>query len=193
MTFKPDASTRTVTGSFYKPDGKPSEGILKIQLVNPVLGREENVAYTQQIVEIPLEEDGSFSIDLPVTEPGLTIAEKEEVNAIQLSREANLNQLAAVQESINDYLEKLSKNLAVTEQETEAYNANIELKKDLQSVAINLTKQYNAMLDKQKELQKYIVKVRMELQTKNPVSKTRLDFTIPDGSGPIDMTDLPRV
>lgn len=193
MTFKPNASKRTVTGSFSKPNGSPAEGILKIQLVNPVLGREENVAYTQQAIEIELEEDGSFSVDLPVTEPGLTTAEMAELDALQLSREENLNQLAAVQEDINDYLEKLSKNLAVTEQETEAYNTNIELKKDLQSVAIDLTKQYNAIADKQKELQKYIVKVRMELQTKNPVSKTRLDFTIPNGSEPIDMTDLPRV
>lgn len=193
MTFKPNAAKRTVVGTFSKPNGLPAEGILRIQLVNPVLGREENVAYTQQIVEIELEEDGSFSVDLPVTEPGLTSAEKSQVASIQASREQNLNDLAEIQEDINDYLEKLSKNLAVTEQETAQYNTNIGIKKALQTEAINLTKQYNVLLDKQKELEQYVVRVRMELLAKNPTAKTKLDFTIPDGIGPIDFTKLPRV
>lgn len=193
MTFKPNAAKRTVTGNFSKPDGTPTEGVLRIQLVNPVLGREENVAYTQQVVEIPLEEDGSFSIDLPVTEPGLTTDERAQVAAIQVSRAENLNALAAVQVDINAYLDKLANNHAVTEGETTTYNANIELKKNLQTTAIDLTSQYNLLLDKQEELRKYVVRVRMEVLAKNPASKTKLDFTIPDGTGAIDMTDLPRV
>lgn len=193
MTFKPNAVKRTVTGTFQRPDGVPSEGKIYMQMSNTVLGRQESVVYTGQSIEIELDENGSFTEDLAVTMPGLTVEEIEELNDVQSQRVQNLDDLADIQESINAYLEKLSGNLAVTEQETEQYNEDLETKKDLQVVSIELSKEYQKILDKQKNLEDTEVRMRVRFDFKNPKNTSKIEFIIPQGDGPVDIADLPRV
>lgn len=160
---------------------------------NTVLGRQESVVYTGQSIEIELDENGSFTEDLAVTMPGLTVEEIEELNDVQSQRVQNLDDLADIQESINAYLEKLSGNLAVTEQETEQYNEDLETKKDLQVVSIELSKEYQKILDKQKNLEDTEVRMRVRFDFKNPKNTSKIEFIIPQGDGPVDIADLPRV
>lgn len=164
-----------------------------MQMSNTVLGRQESVVYTGQSIEIELDENGSFTEDLAVTMPGLTVEEIEELNDVQSQRVQNLDDLADIQESINAYLEKLSGNLAVTEQETEQYNEDLETKKDLQVVSIELSKEYQKILDKQKNLEDTEVRMRVRFDFKNPKNTSKIEFIIPQGDGPVDIADLPRV
>lgn len=193
MTFKPNAVKRTVTGTFQRPDGVPSEGKIHLQLSNVVLGRQENVVYTGQAIEIALDESGSFSKDLAVTMPGLTTEELEELNDIQAQRTQNLEDLAAVQESMNAYLTKLTGNLAVTEAETDQYNEDVETKKDLQVVSIELSKNYLEVLDRQQDLADTEVRMKVRFDFTNPKNTSKIEFIIPQGVEPVDIADLPRV
>lgn len=193
MTFKPNAVKRTVTGTFQRQDGVPSQGKIYIELSDPILGREENVIYTMQQIEVELDEAGFFSKDLAITDPGLTTEESAEVDALTADRAANLEDLADVQEDINTYLQKLAGNLAVTEAETTKYNADVQLKKDLQVVSIDLSKQYLELLDKQEKLSYNVVRMKITTSFTNPNSKRKIEFTLPKGTEPIDIADLPRV
>ena len=193
MTFKPNAVKRTVTGTFQRPDGVPSEGTITIEFSDYVMGREESVIYTPQKVEIELDEDGYFSEDLAITDPGLTEAELADVERIQGLREANLADLAVVQERINAYLKKLSANQAVTEEETAAYNNDLEEKKDLQTVGIGLTKEYQVLLDRQEQLTYTVVRMRVTTNFKNPKSSRKIECIVPKGTAPIDIANLPKV
>lgn len=193
MTFKPNAVKRLVTGTFQKPDGKPAEGEIILEFSDHVLGREENTIYTTQAVPVELDIDGSFSKELAVTMPGLTTEELDGLNDLQTAREQNLLDLADIHESIQAYLNKLAGNLAVTEDETDQYNEDIETKSELQAETIELTTQYQLLVDKQKELSDNKVRLRVRLNLKNPVNKKKMEFFIPPGQEPIDIADLPRV
>lgn len=193
MTFKPNAVKRTVTGTFQRQDGVPSQGKIYIELSAPILGREENVIYTMQKIEVELDEAGSFSKPLAVTDPGLTVEELEELVDIQSARAQNLEDLAAVQLSINNYLQKLAGNLAVTEAETTQYNADVQTKKDLQVVSIDLSKQYLELLDKQEKMSYNVVRMKITTDFTNPISKRKIEFILPKGTEPIDIADLPRI
>lgn len=193
MTFKQDAVKRVVTGTFQRPDGVPSQGKIYVQLSGQVRGRQENTLYTTQQVEIELDSAGSFSKELSVTAPGLTIEELEELNTLQAQREQNLEDLADVSESINAYLQKLASNQAVTPTETAQYNTDLATKQDLQSVSIELTKNYLEILDKQKNLEDNVVRMKVRFDLTNPKDNSKIEFVLPPGTTPIDIADLPKV
>lgn len=193
MTFKIDAVKRTLTGTFQRPDGVPSKGKVFLQFSESVRGREENTVYTPQKVEIVLDVNGAFSQDIAVTAPGLTTEELLELADVQTQRVTNLNDLAAVQILLNTYLNKLASNQTVTELETTNYNTNVETKKDLQVLSIELSKSYQKLLDKQRLLEDNVVRAKMTFELNNPVSKGKIEFIIPPGDDPIDIADLPKV
>lgn len=193
MTFKPNAVKRVVTGSFHKIDGSYAEGSIHLELSDHVLGREEHAVYTTQPIPIELDETGSFNEELAVTMPGLTTRELDELNDLQALREQNLQDLSSIHEDIQEYLNKLASNLAVTEDETDQYNADIETKGELQATAIELAEEYQELLDKQLALADYEVRLRVRLDLKNPMNKKKIEFIIPQGTEPIDISELPRV
>lgn len=193
MTFKPNAVKRTLTGTFQRPDGQASEGKIYLALSDNLRGREENVLYTTQEIEIELDPSGSFSEEISVTAPGLTTEEKAELASIEAQRVTNLNDIAAVQELINAYLNKLASNQTVTEQETTDYNTNLATKKSLQETQLTLTTQYLELTDIRDELEKSKVWIKMRYHLTNPVKRDKVTFVLEPGTDPVDISRLPKV
>lgn len=191
MTFKSNAIKRTVTGTFQKPNGAPSEGKITISLSRPVRGREENVVYTTQKVEIPLDLNGGFSQDLAVTSPGLTQAEKAELDAVIADKNQVMLDIVEVQADLNEYLLKLQSGATVTQTETNTYNANVTQKKALQEELGVLTKSELDMKKEQDRLEKAASKMHILCEFKNPIHKQRMNLILQPGVGPIDIADIP--
>lgn len=194
MTFKTNAVKRTVTGTFQKPNGDPSQGKIFIKLSEPVLGREENTIYTRQAVEIELDANGSFSEDLAVTSPGLTAEEQTELDEIQADIEAETLEMVAVQERINTYLKKIYDNETITEADVLDHQNDLQAKMDLQASASVLKQRELVFIKKKEELEKAAVVMRVECQFSNPRDQSKLFLIIPPGNQlePIDIADLPR-
>jgi len=192
MTFKQSAVKRTVTGTFQKPNGAPSEGKIFIKLSEPVLGRQENTVYTKQAVPIELDETGSFSEDLVVTSPGLTVEEIEELNEIKEQIATDALEMVTVQERINAYLKKVYDNVPITEADVIDNRNDLVRKVELQKEAAVLKQQEKVFLDKEKELNEARVIMIIECYFTNPTDKSKLHLVIPNGIEPIDIADLPR-
>lgn len=191
MTFKPNAVKRTVTGTFQKPNGAPAEGKVSIRLSRPVLGREENVVYTKQPVEVQLNADGGFSQDLAVTAPGLTAAEVAELNAIIADKNQVILDIKEVQDDINDYLLKLQSGATVTQTETDTYNANVEQKKALQAELSDLTTDELNLKKYQDQLENQASIMHIVCEFKNPTFKQKMNLILKPGTDPIDIADIP--
>lgn len=191
MTFKTNAIKRTVTGTFQRPDGSPSEGILKIKLLSPVQGREENVIYTSQQLDVELDATGSFSKELAVSAPGLTISEQAELTSVINQKATLLQSIAAKQEEINVYLRKLQAGDTVTQAETDTYNTNLEEKRDLQRQQVGLVDQETVLMVKQKKLEENPSILQVWAHLENPKENKKLRFVIKPGEGPIDLADIP--
>lgn len=192
MTFKSNAVKRTVTGTFQKPNGAPSIGSIWIQLSEPVMGREENTVYSKQQVEVELDDNGSFSEDLAVTNPGLTSQEKSELNSIQTQIETETEEMFEVQERINAYLKKIYDNETITPADVLDHKNDLARKIELQESASVLKKREKVFTDKQKELDKAAVLMRIQCDFKNPRDRSKIFLIIPPGVGSIDIADLPR-
>lgn len=194
MTFKTNAVKRTVTGTFQKPNGAPSQGKIFIKLSEPVLGREENTIYTRQAVEIELDANGSFSEDLAVTSPGLTTEEQTELDEIQADIEAETLEMVAVQERINAYLKRIYDNETITEADVLDHQNDLQAKMDLQASASVLKQRELVFIKKKEELEKAAVVMRVECHFSNPKDQSKLFLIIPPGNQlePIDIADLPR-
>lgn len=191
MTFKPNAVKRTVTGTFQKPNGAPAEGKVSIRLSRPVLGREENVVYTKQPVEIPLDTDGGFTQEFAVTAPGLTTEEAAELNSIIADKNQVILDVQEVQEDINDYLLKLQSGATVTQTETDTYNVNVEQKKALQTELSDLTTAELDLKKHERELQSQASIMHILCLFKNPTFKQRMNLVLEPGVDPIDIADIP--
>ena len=191
MTFKTNAVKRTITGTFQKPNGTPAEGKLFIKLSRPVLGREENVVYTTQRVEVVLDAAGSFSEDFAVTAPGLTTDEEAALATVIANKNQVMLDIAEVQNDLNAYLLKLQSGATVTQTETDTYNTNVEQKKTLQSELSDLTTEELAMKRFQETLKKQASIVRILCDFKNPNEKQKMNLILEPGTDAIDIADIP--
>lgn len=191
MAFKENAVKRTITGTIQKPNGEPAKGKITFTLQDSLPGREEGVVYSKQIATEELDEDGFFSTDFVVTARGLTSEEESERDTAVTQRADKEMQLAEVTELINDYLKKASTK-PVTEEETEAFNANKLTKNALQSDIIQLTMTVTEIDDYEKRLLESGSPVLIQMQLADPKATDRYETVIPVGDGPIDLSELER-
>lgn len=190
--FKENAVKRTVTATFQKPDGSPSEGKVRLQLDRVVLGRQENTVYSKQYVEVELDQTGSFSKELAVTNPGLTVEEQTELDQIADEVQTRMDELLTVQERINDYIQKMTDGDTITPTDKLNYDADQERKRDLQLEIADYAQQNKNFEDKLKELQKNAAVLTIQCRFENPKDQSRIRLIIPAGEDPIDIADLPR-
>lgn len=190
--FKENAVKRTVTATFQKPDGSPSEGKVRLQLDRVVLGRQENTVYSKQYIEVELDQTGSFSKELAVTNPGLTAEEQTELDEIADEVQTRMDELLTVQERINDYIQKMTDGDTITPTDKLNYDADQERKRDLQLELADYAQQNKNFEDKLKELQKNAAVLTIQCRFKNPTDQSRIRLIIPAGEDPIDIADLPR-
>lgn len=190
--FKENAVKRTVTATFQKPDGSPSEGKVRLQLDRVVLGRQENTVYSKQYIEVELDQTGSFSKELAVTNPGLTAEEQTELDEIADEVQNRMDELLTVQERINDYIQKMTDGDTITPTDKLNYDADQERKRDLQLELADYAQQNKNFEDKLKELQKNAAVLTIQCRFENPKDQSRIRLIIPAGEDPIDIADLPR-
>ena len=190
--FKENAVKRTVTATFQKPDGTPSQGSVVLKLDRVVLGREENTVYSKQGVEVLLDETGSFNKDLVVTSPGLTTSEQLELDDIEQQVQSHIEELTTVQEAINVYIEKMTNGETITPTDKLDYEANQDRKGELQLELADYAQRNKVFEDKIKELAENAAILTIQCKFKNPLDQSRIRLIIPPGEDPIDIADLPR-
>lgn len=191
MAFKENAVKRTITGTIQKPNGDPAKGKITFTLQDSLPGRQENVIYSKQVATEELDEDGFFSTDFVVTARGLTSEEESTRETAATQKAEKEIQLAEVTVLINDYLQKASTE-SVTQDETDAFNANKLIKNTLQADIIQLTMTITEIDNYEKKLLESGSLVLIQMQLTDPKATDRYETVIPVGEGPIDLSELER-
>lgn len=190
--FKPEAVKRVVTATFQKPDGTPSEGSVTLKLDQPILGRQENTIYSRQGVDIELDETGSFERTLAVTNPGLTQEETVELENLQQETEDLIDELTAIQERINEYIQKMVDGDTITPTDRINYDNDQDRKREVQLELADLAVLNKEFEDQIRELEANSSMLTIFCNFKNPIDRSRIRLSIPPGIGPVDIADLPR-